>query len=837
MKLKGLNPIKIFLLIFIYNLFKNFNFFSNWFNEKYKSVFLFKVISQIKKIIENIKKFFNFIETIKIKYTTKKSSDFRDRSKKKGLHISHLYLQDFKNYDDFSDAVRKLFKKHKKKSWLSHEWIKYNLNRKQKHTWHIVSPSPWPTFLSWSILIFTIGVISWFYRIDSFTLIFGFILIIITGFLWFRDIIREGVFMGYHTINVQNNLRLSFSLFITSEVMFFFSFFWAYLHIALSPSMVLGNMWPPQGICNILFTANINQPDFFKEDSRIGDDKNIFNNFIYTFFFMHLPNKEPQNYKDVFYNYIYNVPYILDNRIELSKNLEFLEESIRPYLQIFMLLAYKNGDINCSYSDIINLDYFHSTDEKVRKFILNNNFDFKKMFHYKLYKDLSFDNESFKRKSYNAPFLAIIYSEGVLIDPFGIPFVNTLLLLSSGCTITACHKFLKSRKYFYSICTLGFTIFLGILFLVCQYFEYGNAQFSINDGVYGSLFFLLTGFHGLHVIIGIIFLIVCLVRFINQHFSPVIHSGLEFAIWYWHFVDVVWLILYFIVYFIPNSYYFSPFHIMGFDNYGFVAALNVKNFPANLNSESFMYHIAKYDWMLTHNIANEFLKNEIVSDTFIKNQESALYEFKNFKKFLIFNATKFSSNDKIVLGYFDNNILKPVSNRSWGACETFNVLYKIKLELYGLLSNVDMDTGQIIGSKKDYFLYNYIVKSFKNLKVSDPIIKKKDINFSSIFVLPPELYKKALALHKLIIEKGNKDIPILLLSESQKLNSLSVSSAETKYYLNTQHPFLFKNKFLSLQSILLLDCERVLFNSEKFEMLKTKKKFYELNKVYDDDAL
>ena len=95
---------------------------------------------------------------------------------------------------------------------------------------------------------------------------------------------------------------------------------------------------------------------------------------------------------------------------------------------------------------------------------------------------------------------------------------------------------------------LVLTILLGMLFTACQAYEYGHAAFNYAGHIYGATFFMATGFHGAHVIIGSIFLIVCLLRALNGHFSPTQHLGFEFAAWYWHFVDVVWLFLFSCIY-------------------------------------------------------------------------------------------------------------------------------------------------------------------------------------------------------------------------------------------------------------------------------------------------
>nr|UPX89428.1 cytochrome c oxidase subunit III [Polistes rothneyi] len=132
----------------------------------------------------------------------------------------------------------------------------------------------------------------------------------------------------------------------------------------------------------------------------------------------------------------------------------------------------------------------------------------------------------------------------IMLNPYNIPLLNSIILISSGMTITWSHHNLLNNKNFMSIKTLIQTIILGLFFTLCQIHEYFETSFTIADSIFGSIFFLTTGFHGIHVIIGTIFLIICLIRMINKHFSKIHHFGYEAAIWYWHFVDIVWLFVY-----------------------------------------------------------------------------------------------------------------------------------------------------------------------------------------------------------------------------------------------------------------------------------------------------
>nr|QPK42060.1 cytochrome c oxidase subunit III [Falconius longicornis] len=133
-------------------------------------------------------------------------------------------------------------------------------------------------------------------------------------------------------------------------------------------------------------------------------------------------------------------------------------------------------------------------------------------------------------------------------NPMSIPLLNTIILLSSGVTVTWAHHSLMESNHSQSTHSLMITVILGLYFTMLQAYEYFEAQFSIADSIYGTTFFMSTGFHGIHVIIGTSFLAFCLKRQLQMHFSKNHHLGFEAAAWYWHFVDVVWLFLYISIY-------------------------------------------------------------------------------------------------------------------------------------------------------------------------------------------------------------------------------------------------------------------------------------------------
>jgi cytochrome c oxidase subunit 3 len=138
------------------------------------------------------------------------------------------------------------------------------------------------------------------------------------------------------------------------------------------------------------------------------------------------------------------------------------------------------------------------------------------------------------------------------MGPFPIPTLNTALLLTSGLTLTISHHALRAGHRAKTAFWLFATILLGATFMGFQAFEYMHAYSELNlkltSGIYGSTFFMLTGFHGFHVIVGMLMLLFITIRLMKGHFTPERHFGFEGAAWYWHFVDVVWLFLYTLVY-------------------------------------------------------------------------------------------------------------------------------------------------------------------------------------------------------------------------------------------------------------------------------------------------
>ena len=135
-----------------------------------------------------------------------------------------------------------------------------------------------------------------------------------------------------------------------------------------------------------------------------------------------------------------------------------------------------------------------------------------------------------------------------VINPFDMPLLMTMILLLSGCSVTWAHYAILHNNMYDAVKGLGATVALGVCFLACQIYEYTHAEFGFTQGIYPSVFFMATGFHGFHVFVGTVFLIVCYFRAKKGQFSAEHHFGFEAAAWYWHFVDVVWLFLFLAVY-------------------------------------------------------------------------------------------------------------------------------------------------------------------------------------------------------------------------------------------------------------------------------------------------
>jgi len=152
-----------------------------------------------------------------------------------------------------------------------------------------------------------------------------------------------------------------------------------------------------------------------------------------------------------------------------------------------------------------------------------------------------------------------LYDKGQLINPYGYPLLNTLLLLASAAILNASHVKLKLSKYLFSFMLLILTIAVGFVFLFVQFLEIRNCTLQYNDGIYACTFYSLTGLHGIHVILGVFALIMCLVNFTKGNYTKLKHDTYWCSIAYWHFVDIVWVLVYLLIYCWPSCFYYAEY--------------------------------------------------------------------------------------------------------------------------------------------------------------------------------------------------------------------------------------------------------------------------------------
>jgi cytochrome c oxidase subunit 3 len=259
-----------------------------------------------------------------------------------------------------------------------------------RYNYHIIDISPYPIYTALSILTIMISSILLMNRYTlgyiepKYINIIGLVILSINIYLWWKDIIKEGLYKGEHNNKVEHNLNTGFILFVISEILIFASFFFSYFYNSLIPDIIISSFWPPKGI---------------------------------------LP-----------------------------------------------------------------------------------------------------------------------------INTYSIPLLNTALLFFSGFTITAAQYLININNKKDSIYYIIITLLLAFIFLLLQYFEYKSSSFTINDSIFGSSFFLLTGFHGLHVIIGFLFIFFALIRLYYLHFSSNHYLHLSFSAIYYHFVDIIWIFLFLSLY-------------------------------------------------------------------------------------------------------------------------------------------------------------------------------------------------------------------------------------------------------------------------------------------------
>lgn len=446
-------------------------------------------------------------------------------------------------------------------------WFDYIVSTNKKHGWHLVSRSPWPFWASCSALTLVMGLIFWMHKfnglfkynpvtVPSYLLWYGLFAVAGVIIFWFRDIIREAVYMGYHTTFVQSNLRVGFILFIVSEVMFFASFFWAFFHSSIDPSIWNGSIWPPSGIVNFFISEDISQLLMLPSLAALAET-----------FSTYLPSVLKGDFYSPIIAEINNIAGFITSNYTV-----YYSDKLAAFADKWGISWYifNDADINTLFSNL-DAEDMHDLVSVVFNASFDGSYDIisEKNTSLSLASELSENDSSFANNSLyvdksvgstdlNSNSLNLnLYDSGTLIKPYRLPLINTFILLTSGAFLTWSHKSLRVESFKEALGSLGGVILFAAAFVIVQFHEYLLSAFSINDGIFGSTFFMLTGFHGIHVMVGSIFLIVCAFRFLLIHFTRANHFGYEAAIWYWHFVDVIWVFLYLFVYFWPSNFFFD----------------------------------------------------------------------------------------------------------------------------------------------------------------------------------------------------------------------------------------------------------------------------------------
>lgn len=451
------------------------------------------------------------------------------------------------------------------------------------HGFHLVNASPWPFLLSFSLFGVMLNLGMYFHKIPlSYSLfLFAFMNLGVFLYCWFRDIIVEGTYEGQHTKLVQRGLKLGMILFILSEIMLFFAFFWGFFHSSLAPAIQIGGIWPPVEIepfdpwdvpllnTLILLTSGVTVTwahyAVGTKLRRTLPRNTIVDNMKLNSYFEALLKKAsgllgfPRNIKKLAslsyyrafkpkirskYKHLY--PILHDK----GKKRFIVEQRFLPHTltDIFKYQETGFGKKFVSKVDLLQLgisDYFFR-----RRFCENlDDAFFELYFLFRLKKNLKFFFSEFEymdaRVFYDAWLheytLDFIKYDSILsliwyrLKQLRVPYMLQYVIFCTNSVLE-------------TVFALFSTICLGLLFTGLQLCEYINAPFTIADSVYGSTFFLTTGFHGLHVLVGTLFLFVCYKRLLLGHFTKTHHVGFECAIWYWHFVDVVWLGVYLSIY-------------------------------------------------------------------------------------------------------------------------------------------------------------------------------------------------------------------------------------------------------------------------------------------------
>lgn len=258
-----------------------------------------------------------------------------------------------------------------------------------------------------------------------------------------------------------------------------------------------------------------------------------------------------------------------------------------------------------------------------------------------------------------------LFDSGTLINPWGLPLINTLILLSSAASLNASHCFILISRYFKALVWLGITIIFGLLFVFMQFKEYKNCALNYNDGIYASCFFGITGLHGIHVILGIVALFICFINIFFKNYSSNFHQSFYFSIFYWHFVDVIWIAVWFVIYLWPGSFFFKDTYLSCYDENFFIYNLNTNYFNNIIDYNAWFnfYKIEEdvYTWKVYaiqplysfYNIEKFDTKTNRISQIMQFKSELSLYNF-NFLMELESEYTLYLNNRL----FFNFNIIK-----------------------------------------------------------------------------------------------------------------------------------------------------------------------------------
>ena len=388
----------------------------------------------------------------------------------------------------------------------------------EMHPFHLVSRSPWPVYVSILSLQVATSLGSYFYFLSGsyFNLVFSFYLFLFIICNWYLDIIFESNCKGDHTQAVERGLAYGFILFILSEIMFFFSFFWGFFHSSLSPSLFIGGVWPPKGIDYIVAW-------YFP----------LLNTLILLFsgvaltiahsFLLDAPLKVTTD-KGLS---LKGLPVIL-----VEKRTNFKAFQVQPRSQLIM----------------IDTTYYHikPITDKLGFFLagprvlctrgtLLFELALQQFAIWASYFLTSFEDSEDMKNNYEDP-------DGGLWVVKPLDTVWFIILL---------YKFtfnVKALNYKYTLQLMVLTLGLDFWFTAFQKLEYLSSTFAINDSIFGSIFYMATGFHGFHVILGTVLLFIQTFNLIFKALTKTQHLGFITASWYWHFVDVVWLFLFASIY-------------------------------------------------------------------------------------------------------------------------------------------------------------------------------------------------------------------------------------------------------------------------------------------------